>query len=1586
MENQGINLSGTNSAVAADYTKCIICQTVSPVAITSTENGRKRILEAASVRDDVITKRLKTVGDREFVYHMNNECYKKYTLKKTLDKIKQNKITSQETDELKGEVSGECGMRNVRSKSTPRAGPNPLCQQYKKQSCVICGNVKHQGIYEKYRISESNRATKFLEATTYLQDEVYTRTCDLQDETAVFGADLVCHKVCIRKYILDYERTRENSNADQPTNEKLKAWSHVATDIEKGLNQGEGYELSHIRDCMNKVMTSGSCVTNRDVKLFLVNHFGDKVVFSYPRQKNKSIMCFSRCVTPTSMAETIRTTDPISLCAKQIKQSLQEVDFDLQDRFCDANDLERSWYDMDIPEPLLRFFSVLFNFDVDAYRNTCLRGLDIIGDDNEVNQDDDVESKAQVSESRCRQIQALFQIMYYNLHCGRKRTPLHILNSQVIHNTCKSANLIKSFNRFGLCSSYDELLRLHNDIASFTVESAQESVPFPSHFDESQFTIAAFDNFDHDEATLSGIGGSHDTVTVLFQEDSGRKQSKPKVSETSVTHGPKAFHEELACQKLQEFHKPPKKADLPDHYIVPAQQLPVDTDLLNEMRQRDMTWSLARLDFGDADSKVVNIKPANQTMPSWSGTNSVWTDEDMNLKRVGFLPVLPSPVTQYETVYTAMRNLQEILQYLDQSQLAVTCDEGVYRIAREIQLHRPEEFKDIVLCMGSFHMAKVVLGCLGKYLKGSGAESILIESSVFGINVVESVLSGRNYNRSLKGMQLLQEALIRLELAEFFNQCDLDKYDDQINLLVQLRSNVNGKNVQESQKLLKDFMETSNPLINDFDDFIRGSRNSSETFRYWDTFIQIMSLLANLLRSDREGNWKLHLQTVQALLPLFAAFDSTNYLRWCSLYLEDMKQLPESAPEVHLAFEEGKFAVKRTPGHFKAVGADMALEQTINKSQKSASGILGNSRRKQFVAKWELIYHEMLAVSNLQREISGVNLTTYEITVNHEFNKSDTAAGEKNVQAILAFIEGKENPFQVPAAEEKLHNIITQEVMTEEIRDQILQVSEIGAEAYEKLRKERFVEKSTRFSATIHRTNLKTFLSIHKSSKEVKSSGKSSNKELSYHRRTVEVARARGSTMEDLLKYDVTLTSSLFDDEGMMKKAVKSSLVQALEQRIPQQQQQQMPSATENFHTTYIVDMMANVRKLKTKSCSTFGDFSDTVLDYVWKSASAANRLDIIFDSYNDRSVKDSERKRRQVTLPIELTAINRETPLPVEMDRFWASNNNKEKFQTLLHQETVKKADQTSPEMETYASYISGEQVMPCYSSFGGSNIEVPELNIDIEEADARIIPHAMHAVKARSQRIIVLSSDTDVFVLLLYYWDELHSCGLRELWVKTGVGDSTRFIPIHTLFTSVGKDLCKVLPAVHTLTGCDYTSKVGTKNAALKAEPTEYLVDFGRNLYGPNWETSIAKAEEYLAQVFQRGTKCKTMDQLRTYIYHHSKGLNLDQLPPTSYAIRSHILRACYATFQMVSILCTESHAMDPTLYGFVEVEELLMPDTAIQRIPQEYALLCQCAKCATVRCTCRSKGLPCCKFCRCHQDTVENTPSCKNPAGHI
>ena len=167
------------------------------------------------------------------------------------------------------------------------------------------------------------------------------------------------------------------------------------------------------------------------------------------------------------------------------------------------------------------------------------------------------------------------------------------------------------------------------------------------------------------------------------------------------------------------------------------------------------------------------------------------------------------------------------------------------------------------------------------------------------------------------------------------------------------------------------------------------------------------------MRADREGDWNLHLHTVQCILSFFALFDCVNYLRWCSPYLEDMLRLLETAPRIYQAFLQGQFVVNRTPGKFKTVAADQSLEQTINRSQKSSGGIIGSTRKKDFVAEWEMINHEIIAVSSFHWELSGSKPFYHELTVNPEFSESETKARESNIRDMIEYIELYENPFQI---------------------------------------------------------------------------------------------------------------------------------------------------------------------------------------------------------------------------------------------------------------------------------------------------------------------------------------------------------------------------------------------------------------------------------------------------------------------------------------------------------------------------------------------------------------------------------------------
>ena len=164
-------------------------------------------------------------------------------------------------------------------------------------------------------------------------------------------------------------------------------------------------------------------------------------------------------------------------------------------------------------------------------------------------------------------------------------------------------------------------------------------------------------------------------------------------------------------------------------------------------------------------------------MPSWNTFNSLVTDEDLTQKITGFLPILPYPVTEYAVVYTALKNFQDFLSQLDQSHLPITCDEGVYHITRAIIMNNPTEFSNLVLCLGSFNLIKVVMEAIGINIDGSGAEIILAESKAFGKNVVRSVFDGTHHTRSLKGLMLLSECFERLQWADIQELLTYDLID-----------------------------------------------------------------------------------------------------------------------------------------------------------------------------------------------------------------------------------------------------------------------------------------------------------------------------------------------------------------------------------------------------------------------------------------------------------------------------------------------------------------------------------------------------------------------------------------------------------------------------------------------------------------------------------------------------------------------------------------------------------------------------------------------------------------------------------------
>ena len=171
-----------------------------------------------------------------------------------------------------------------------------------------------------------------------------------------------------------------------------------------------------------------------------------------------------------------------------------------------------------------------------------------------------------------------------------------------------------------------------------------------------------------------------------------------------------------------------------------------------------------------------------------------------------------------------------------------------------------------------------------------------------------------------------------------------------------------------------------------------------------------------------------------------------------------------------------------------------------------------------------------------------------------------------------------------------------------------------------------------------------------------------------------------------------------------------------------------------------------------------------------------------------------------------------------------------------------------------------------------------------------------------------------------------------------------------------------------MHHLPGCDSMSKFGTKAAALKADPVHYLSDFGKELNSINF----ILVEEFLVNVYKSGTSCRTMDELRYYLYHHSKRTILE-LPPTSRAVKGHVLRAFYGTY--LQLHCLDNPQLDPRDFGYIEADSILEPDHCQILLPDDFAIPCNCSSCATKRCVCRKLDIRCCPYCKCQLKECKN-----------
>ena len=306
------------------------------------------------------------------------------------------------------------------------------------------------------------------------------------------------------------------------------------------------------------------------------------------------------------------------------------------------------------------------------------------------------------------------------------------------------------------------------------------------------------------------------------------------------------------------------------------------------------------------------LENGSANIPSFAAMKSLLTVNGHSITKCAFTSILPHPATEGDTIFTTMINFQDVLKQKQLNSGPLWSDNGVYRIAKEIQLCQPDKFSNIFLGIGGFHLEKVIIGCLGAYLETSGIQNIFVEHEIFGPGVVNTVMNGGNYVRGKRGISLLAESMEQLQITAFLQQYDIEMFGGMSEKITQLQSLMENPNENQERisELWKVCLVELDSFEHAFNKFKMSDCEKSELFSYWNKFVNNSApVFRDLTRSFRNGNWNLHMSAVYRAIPLCFAFDRINHKRWLPLYYEDCLALPKQFPEMYAAFVDADFVV-----------------------------------------------------------------------------------------------------------------------------------------------------------------------------------------------------------------------------------------------------------------------------------------------------------------------------------------------------------------------------------------------------------------------------------------------------------------------------------------------------------------------------------------------------------------------------------------------------------------------------------------------------------------------------------------------------
>ncbi|KAF4531292.1 hypothetical protein B566_EDAN016861 [Ephemera danica] len=306
--------------------------------------------------------------------------------------------------------------------------------------------------------------------------------------------------------------------------------------------------------------------------------------------------------------------------------------------------------------------------------------------------------------------------------------------------------------------------------------------------------------------------------------------------------------------------------------------------------------NFSRMDFLSLSRFVISC-----ASPSWSGFMQIISrsDRSKDTTAITFLSFINLTPSNPSCIYTALKFAAKECVRHGQNTAIVTFDQPLFYKAMDIvsAMQTECELKNVIIRLGGFHFLMSFLGAIGYIMAGSGIEELF--STVYATNSVQHIPH-----------LLASEALIRtiFNESEHSLQSELDKAKEIV------------EHLMENKILSSDICYTN--TLSKLSDVSQKKRTS----KLWSQYFHMVTLIRLFIRSERTGDWKLHMYCVRKMLPFLAAAGHLNYTKCAYLYYQSMQGLQSKMSE-------------KTEIPWSGVWSDMIIEQSLMRSIKSVGGI-----------------------------------------------------------------------------------------------------------------------------------------------------------------------------------------------------------------------------------------------------------------------------------------------------------------------------------------------------------------------------------------------------------------------------------------------------------------------------------------------------------------------------------------------------------------------------------------------------------------------------------------------------------------------